>query len=424
MRHDNYAEDLYRLDNEYRGLMIQIRSIHRRNNDEPSREEGKAYQRAAEICAAIANMSVGAEAEHWKEEQAKCSEKIREIAYALDPEAAKKIEESRSEKSSCEAPEKASNESSGDWTYGVETNEVVTKEMVKAWFKDAPSHGFDDVAGMEEVKKKLRKCFTGISMGALRERLKIKPIQSFFFVGPPGCGKTYIINAFAHELIEKNGYKYMFLSGGNIHNRYVGDAEKVVEKAFLAAKANAPCILFIDEMDGVCRNRNAQNLPAHMFSTTTAFLNGYNSLTENMDPDKPVIFMAATNYPQNVDAAMLDRTEIIEVSLPDDEARASAFGRGLKHLSMEEDISYEDMAQETVNYNYRDIDRLIDSMTSAIFDEFIESGVSCEEAVEQLNEGSFKITRKHFDNAFDNYTPTPKEEYMKELEAWKNSISQ
>ncbi len=431
MRRDNYAEDLYRLDNEYRGLLIKIRTVRRRNDDLPSAEEGRAYQRAAEICGMIANMSVGAEAEHWKAEQAKCSDKIREIAFALDPTAAKMAEQAASGTGVASSGNGAKAETvnavsgssgSGNIVRGIETDEVVTESIINGWFKDAPEHGLDSVAGMDDVKDKLRKCFTSVGMAKLKQRLKISPIQGYFFIGPPGCGKTYIIKAFANELMKKYGYNYMFLSGGAIHNRYVGDAEKIVEKAFLAARENAPCIMFIDEMDGVCRNRSAPNLPAHMLSTTTAFLNGYNSLLDKMDPEKPVIFMAATNYPQDVDTAMLDRTELIEISLPDDKARESAFARGFKHLTLGSDITFEDMAAETVNYNYRDIDRVRDSVLTTILNSYIDSGVECEDAIRDLDEGAFMLTKDLFYNAVDNYTPAPKEEYMRKLEEWKQHL--
>ncbi len=432
MKHQNYAEDLYRLDNEYRGLIIKIRTIRRRNDDLPTAEEGRLYQKAAEICGQIANMSVGAEAEHWKAEQNKCGERIREIAYAIDPDAARKAEAAAASPASSANNNKpqpqtlkaGGNNSGAGESYGIETDEVVTESVIKNWFKDAPEHGFDNVAGMEDVKKKLRRSFNSIGMAKLKQRLKISPIQGFFFIGPPGCGKTYIINAFAHELIEKYGYSYMFLSGGSIHNRYVGDAEKIVEKAFLAARANAPCILFIDEMDGVCRNRNAPNLPAHMLSTTTAFLNGYNSLLEKQDIEKPVIFMAATNFPQDVDTAMLDRTELIEISLPDEGARESAFERGLEHLKLGDDITYADMAEATFNYNYRDIDRLLDAMTNSIFESYLDSGVSCEDAIADLDDGAFVIDRALFENALKDYVPTPKEEYMRKLEEWKETLGE
>ncbi len=429
MRHTNYAEDLYRMDNEYRGLMIQIRTLRRRNEDLASAEEGRAWQRAAEICAQIANMSVGAEAEHWRAEQNKCSEKIREIAYTLNPTAARQAEEAAKgsqpqaqKQTTSNSSTSAGSNNSGEMAYGIETDEVVTEKIIKNWFKDTPQHGFDNVAGMEDVKKKLRRSFNSIGMAKLKQRLKISPVQGFFFIGPPGCGKTYIINAFAHELIEKYGYSYMFLSGGAIHNRYVGDAEKIVEKAFLAARANAPCILFIDEMDGVCRNRSTPNLPAHMLSTTTAFLNGYNSLLEKMDIEKPVIFMAATNYPQDVDTAMLDRTEMIEISLPDQAARESAFARGLGHLTLGSDITFAEMAEQTVNYNYRDIDRLLDAIANSIFERYLDANVSCEDAMTDLDEGTFVLDRTLFEAALDAYVPTPKDEYMRKLEEWKATL--
>lgn len=440
MRHDNYKDDMYRLDNEYRGLLIQIRFIRRTHDDLPSAEEARVYQRAAEICADIANMNVGAEAEHWKNEQNKCNEKIREIAYYLNPEAAKRAEQRAAENGQSNDSQgtasKASDNSASDgdatMAYGIETNEVVTEAVIKEWFDDKSlNHDFSVVAGMDDVKQKLRHSFSSVGMTKLKAKLGIDPMQSFFFIGPPGCGKTFIIEAFAYELVNKYGYKFMSLNGSKIHSRYVGDAEKIIEKSFEAALANAPCIIFFDEMDGVCRSRNSPNLPGHMFSTTTAFLNGYNKLSSRVNIDKPVIFMAATNYPQDVDIAMLDRTEMIEISFPDAAARAAAFERSFKdHIQLADNITFEDMGAATENYNNRDINRLSGAIRNRIFDRFCasisESGSDAESgttvAIEALDSGEVNITKELFEEELAKYTPAPKEEYMQKLAEWKDQI--
>ena len=105
----------------------------------------------------------------------------------------------------------------------------------------------------------------------------MKNLHSYFFVGPPGCGKTFIIKAFAKELAEKD-YKYIALEGSDILSRYVGDAEKIVTRVFEEAEKQDKCIVFIDEVDGVCKNRSKSNLPEYAASLTTAFLTGYNRI--------------------------------------------------------------------------------------------------------------------------------------------------
>ena len=124
----------------------------------------------------------------------------------------------------------------------------------------------------------------------------------------------------------KSDYKYLKLCGADILSRFVGDGEKVVKRLFEEARDNAPCIVFVDEIDGVCKDRNLPNLPEYSRTLTTAFLEGYNSIIEttlkseeNQEP-KPIIFIGATNYPGLVDNAMMDRVELLRVPLPDTEA--------------------------------------------------------------------------------------------------------
>ena len=144
--------------------------------------------------------------------------------------------------------------------------------------------------------------------------------------------------------------------GSDILSRYVGEAEKIITRLFEEAEKNAPCIVFIDEVDGVCKNRSQPNLPEYAASLTTAFLTGYNRINSS---DKPIIFIGATNYPNQVDNAMLDRVELVRVPFPDTDARESAFRRQFsKLITLEDGFTFEDIADATATYNFRDIDRL------------------------------------------------------------------
>ena len=129
----------------------------------------------------------------------------------------------------------------------------ISDEVVKSWFpEEGPKHGFDKVSGMLPLVRKLRHYVFNVAASRFKEHMDVGSTHSFFLYGPPGCGKTFIIEAFIHELM-KQGYSYMTLSGADIHASLVGEAEKRVERAFLEARRHAPCILFIDEIDSVCR---------------------------------------------------------------------------------------------------------------------------------------------------------------------------
>ncbi len=301
-------------------------------------------------------------------------------------------------------------------------DEVITQKMIDSWFEKKPNHGFAEIAGMKDVKKKMERCLQIIEWNKVRKRLKMSTVQSFFFVGPPGCGKTYIAEAFTYELMERYHYKYMYLSGADIHSRYVGDAEKIVKKAFEVAAQNAPCIMFIDEFDSVCRNRSASNLPEHVMSTTNAFLNAFSKLKSTVTYEKPVIFVAATNYPQNVDGAMLDRVELIPIFLPDEEAREHAFERKLEEMDIPYELDCAEIAEITEKYNYRDIDRMMDAIKDLFFDQLKDNFVMEKDALDMIEDKTFVISKEMFDEVCRICVPSPKDEILQELENWLSKL--
>ena len=288
----------------------------------------------------------------------------------------------------------------------------------RSWHKEKPDFGFEKVSGMEKLKEKLKDCLIDTKMEALSDYLKIRPLNSFFFVGPPGCGKTHIVQAFVKELMEKD-YDYISLNGSDIISKYVGDAEKIVSTLFDEAIRSAPCIVFIDEIDGVCKNRSIQALPEYAASITTSFLTGYNKIhTAN----KKIFFIGATNYPQKVDSAMLDRVEVVMVDLPDIQAREYAFKQHFESiLTMEKDLSYQKMAAVTEGFNYRDIDRLVEIIKHDIFKK-LSRIYSADEAVRILKSGEFKLTEKRFMLAIKHFTPSNKSDIINDINEWLSKL--
>lgn len=288
------------------------------------------------------------------------------------------------------------------------------------WLKEAPKHSFDDVSGMDDLKEKLRACALDTRRDKLKSYLKMKKLTSYFFVGPPGVGKTYIIEAFAHELMDKN-YKYFSVVGADLLSQYVGLTEKAIEKLFDEVQKNAPCILFIDEIDALCKNRSLPNIHDYTADQTTAFLTGYNRINKT---EKPIIFIGATNYPDQVDNAMLDRVEIICVDYPDKEARRFAFTQQFNNLvALEECFTFEQMAKETENsmnhYNYRDIERLSTEMKTLLIDDILEKYNDDEDAaIEALKSGEYVLTKELFNQAKENYNPTPKQDIDEAIADW------
>ncbi len=415
--------ELHRLVNEHRACLNKAQAAHAQFLRNPTkslvREEIKHYKEAAEICGQLAGLYSFSDAQcaEWMAKQEQHERRLLELLHIHDHGLPQDTPEDDSLPQGKADRRIQTNSAAPQGGKGSSTpGSDVSQELVDSWFKARPSHSFDDVAGMEELKEKLRACVQDVAASKVNEYLGMEVVHSFFLYGPPGCGKTYVTQAFIHELMGDD-YSYMFLSGGDVHQALVGMSEKVVERAFKEAQDHAPCILFIDEIDSVCRNRSQPHLPAHAMNTTTAFLNGYNSL---METKKPVIFIGATNYPDMVDSAMLDRVELIKVPLPDLEVRTFTFEKAFKKiLALEDGFTYADMAEETDNFSQRDCKRLISMIKRAVKDDLtaIYQGDGNAMVAAMVNK-EYLLKRQLFMDALKQYHPSRKEEILRNLDKW------
>lgn len=283
---------------------------------------------------------------------------------------------------------------------------------------------------MEEVKSILESRAANLGWDRIDSALKINPVQSYFFYGPPGTGKTFVIEAFASEMMDK-GFKYIRLLGGDIHASLVGVAEKTVQIAFQEAVDNEPCIIFIDEIENVCVSRSGRNVEGHEKRLTVAFLEAYNLLKES---GKRVIFMGATNYPGLIDEAMLDRITMIRIPLPPTESRKKFLESKLESITTESGYSFEDMAEATENYSFRDLERLTDALSAKLKDMAIEAyrvnnddGTINREltdiaAAEAVSEGRVQLSKELFELMHKELPPSDKTAICEELEAFEARV--
>lgn len=415
-----YAANMQHYQNTYDENMALAEECLRRYGRH-TKEECTFYQKAAMAQMEMANISLGEEKSYHQDRLRETNRLIEMIVKELNPEAYRRMLEKRKAQPQPGArPQKDGG--SGEQAAakagspGAQETENIDTE---SWFKPAPRHSFQDVAGMDSLKAKLRECVNDSRSSGLKAYLELPSIHSYFFIGPPGCGKTFIIEAFAHELM-KSDYKYMSLTGSDILSKYVGEAEKIVQRLFEEAEKNAPCIVFIDEIDGVCKNRSLPNLPEYASSITTSFLTGYNRINSS---DKKIIFIGATNYPDRVDTAMLDRVELIRVGFPDAESRKYAFEKRLKNLvKLGPDLTLEDMAEATEDYNQRDITRLVNRMKEIIGRKGLAIYPHEEQAIAALKSGRLVMDRSIFEQARQDCLPTPKEDIKRALDAWERKF--
>jgi AAA+ superfamily predicted ATPase len=207
-----------------------------------------------------------------------------------------------------------------------------------------------DVAGMTEVKQRLEAAFLAPMRNPELRKLYGKSLRGgLLLYGPPGCGKTFIARAVAGEL----GARFIAVSFADIIDMFVGQSERNIHELFEVARRNAPCVLFLDEVDAIGQKRSQlRNTP--MRSAVNQLLLELDDISGG---NEGVFLLAATNHPWDVDSALrrpgrFDRTLL--VLPPDAAAREGVFRYHLKDRPVA-GIELAKLAKQTDGYSGADI---------------------------------------------------------------------
>jgi AFG3 family protein len=207
---------------------------------------------------------------------------------------------------------------------------------------------FKDVAGLEEAKEEVQEIVEFLKNPSKFTILGGKIPKGALLVGPPGTGKTLLAKAVAGEA----DVPFFSLSGSDFVEMFVGVGAARVRDLFKQAKAKAPCIIFIDEIDAVGRSRSKGSMPGGNDERE----NTLNSLLVEMDgfgTDSGVIILAATNRPDTLDSALLrpgrfDRQ--ISIDKPDINGRTQIFQVHLKPLTLGTDVDAKKLSAQTPGF--------------------------------------------------------------------------
>jgi cell division protease FtsH len=218
------------------------------------------------------------------------------------------------------------------------------KSKAKLWTSNKPKATFDDVAGCVEAKEELQEIIEFLKEPDKFRTLGGKIPKGALLVGPPGTGKTLLARAVAGE----SGRPFFSLSGSDFVEMFVGVGASRVRDLFEKGKKNAPCIIFIDELDAVGRQRGAGVGGGHdeREQTLNQLLSEMDGFDENID----VILLAATNRPDVLDKALLrpgrfDRQ--IVVDSPDVKGRKGILEVHTRETPIADDVDLEILAKST-----------------------------------------------------------------------------
>jgi len=213
--------------------------------------------------------------------------------------------------------------------------------------------GFDDIAGMSELKETLyHDIILPLSDTELYEKYKVSPPNGMLLYGPPGCGKTFISQKFSEEV----EYNFIELKPSDLASIYVHGTQEKIGQLFQEAKEKSPTIMFIDEIDAILPNRKG--------SLSHSYASEVNEFLAQMTEchKKGIFVIAASNRPEKIDPAII-RTgridKVVYLGPPDFDARFEMFKMYLEDRPADSNIDLKKISEMTENYVSSDISYIV-----------------------------------------------------------------
>ena len=231
-------------------------------------------------------------------------------------------------------------------------------------FKKGSGSGFDNVTGRDELKEQLRKeVLFALQNPEKAKSYKLPAINGVLLYGPPGCGKSLVLESFAEEL----GFNYSIIKGVEMGHIYQQGVLDNLQRVFDAAEIKAPFVLCFDELEFIAPNPNAEGEEGNITPQISAFFSMLNNCSK-----KGILVVATTNRPDLIDQSIMrigcfDR--VFFVPQPDFEARKDIFMAHLKDRPCDE-LDYDELARLSDDFNAGDITEAVNeaAMTAAYND--------------------------------------------------------
>ena len=262
--------------------------------------------------------------------------------------------------------------------------------------EEAKAH-FSDVAGLTEEKEEVAELIDFLKNPKKFQKMGARIPKGVLLVGPPGTGKTLLAKAVAGEA----NVPFYYISGSDFVELFVGVGASRVRDMFKQAKQTAPCLIFIDEIDAVGRQRGTGLGGGHDEREQTL-----NQLLTEMDgfgANEGIIIIAATNRPDVLDPALLrpgrfDRQ--VTVSLPDQKERLAILKVHAKNKVFGDDVNLENISKRTPGFSGADLENLLnEAALLAVRRNLPSIGMAeIDEASDRVLMGPAKVSRKYSEN--------------------------
>jgi cell division protease FtsH len=261
---------------------------------------------------------------------------------------------------------------------------------------------FADVAGVDEAKAELQEIVDFLKNAGKYTRLGAKIPKGVLLVGPPGTGKTLLAKAIAGEA----GVPFFSISGSEFIELFVGLGAARVRDLFEQAKQQAPCIVFIDELDALGRSRAAVGANVGGHDEREQTLNQLLAELDGFNPNTGVLLLAATNRPEVLDPALLRpgrfdsakrrlRQRQVVVDRPDKIGRQAILNVHVRQVKLDQDVDLAKLAARTPGFAGADLANLINeaALLAARQDSLTVTMANFNEAIERVIAGLEKKSR-------------------------------
>ncbi|XP_010674134.2 cell division control protein 48 homolog C [Beta vulgaris subsp. vulgaris] len=285
-----------------------------------------------------------------------------------------------------------------------EATKTVQPSLRREGFTEIPTETWEDVGGLNEMRKDFeRHIVDRIKCPQLYEKVGVTSATGYLLFGPPGCGKTLIAKAVAHEA----GANFIHIKGPELLNKYVGESEFNVRMLFHRARSCSPCILFFDEVDALTRERGTEG-----GQVAERLLNQLLIELDGGEHRRGVYVIGATNRPEVVDRALLRPGRFgkpLYVPLPKPDERGLILKTLARKKPVDASVNLLELGKSEIceNLSGADLADLMEKAALALKDEIRP----CFEADRSVFAATkYTIKRPHFELARSIVSPSVSEE--------------
>lgn len=289
---------------------------------------------------------------------------------------------------------------------------------------------WDDIGGLDKIKEELKETVEyPVLHPEMYTKFGLSPSKGVLFYGPPGTGKTLLAKAVATEV----SANFISVKGPELLSMWFGESESNIRDIFDKARAAAPCVVFLDELDSIAKARGGSVGDAG--GASDRVVNQLLTEMDGMNAKKNVFVIGATNRPDQIDPALLRPgrlDQLIYVPLPDIAGRLSILNAQLRKTPLEPGLSLEEIAKNTAGFSGADLSYIVSRSAKFAIKESIEANIRAIKEAEANGTGDVDmgetedpvpyITREHFEEAMKTAKRSVSDAELRRYESYEAQI--